>query len=306
MLFIITGATGNVGSHLIPILRQNNLKTHCIVRNQSKASDLESQGCSTSIANLNKLTSTANALERAAQDGPCTLFLLHPESFTTDLFVEAERFANNVAKAIHAAGKNIRRVVFLSTLGAEVSKGTGFLRTSHIIEEILTRELSNVCELFFIRAAYFFENWEMSISAVRNDAEAKAIQSFIPRADQKLHMVASKDIAACIARWMMKDSDGVGSVRVVQIVGPEEYSPRDVAVAVGEALNRRDIGVECIGEEGVRGLGKQLGWSETAIKAWLETIEFLKNGGADIGEALLLEKGRVTISQFCDEVVKRQ
>ncbi|KND02161.1 uncharacterized protein SPPG_02653 [Spizellomyces punctatus DAOM BR117] len=293
MIYIVTGSTGNVGTHLVSYLRSHNLRTHCIVHSASKAPGLEKEGCTTSIADINNPSDLSAGF---SHDSPSTVFFLHPEDFSRDIFTEAGRTANSFVQAVRSAG-NVKRVIFLSTLGAELASGSGFLRTCHIIERILQKELE--CETIIIRAAYFMENWALSLAAVKDGQNI--LTSTVPNVGDKLAMVAASDIAHVIGDWMVKEQVDKG-IKVVQVVGPDEYAPQEVANAAARIL-KRDVSVEYIGEQGIRNLGKQLNWSEVTLQAWIETAKILGDRRINLvhGDDILLVRGTKSLTEFCSE-----
>ncbi|TPX69989.1 hypothetical protein SpCBS45565_g02010 [Spizellomyces sp. 'palustris'] len=293
MIYIVTGSTGHVGTHLVSYLRSRNLRTHCIVHSANKAPGLKDKGCTTSIADINNPSDLSAAF---SHDTPSTVFFLHPEDFSRDIFIEAEKTANSFLQAVRSAG-NVKRVIFLSTLGAELPSGTGFLRTSHIIARILLKELE--CETIIVRAGYFMENWALSLAAVKDGQ--RVLTSTVPNVGDKLAMVAASDIAHTIGDWMVKEEMDKCS-KVVQVVGPDEYAPQDVADAAARIL-KRGVKVEYIGEQGIRDLGKQLNWSDVALQAWMETTKILGDRRLNLvqGEDILLVKGTKSLNEFCSE-----
>jgi len=79
-------------------------------------------------------------------------------------------------------------------------------------------------------AAYFMENWASALPTIN--------QGILPTfllADRATPMVATRDIGIAAARLLV---DGSSGKRIVQLAGPQEYSPRDVAAALGRVVGK--------------------------------------------------------------------
>ncbi|KAJ3041791.1 hypothetical protein HDV00_008681 [Rhizophlyctis rosea] len=306
MRYFVTGSTGQVGSVVVSSLRAQNLPTHCLVHTPSKAEALQAQGCTTTIGDVNNLDQLIEALTPPPNDPTqkSTVFFLHPENFQHESLVkEAKKTAQTFVTALQKV-PSVSRIIFLSTLGGDIPTNTGFLRSSHEIESVLTSSLS--IPTLMIRAGYFFENWIFPIKSVAA-GETDTLQSIIPDeiVDQPMAMVAALDIGSYVAEWMRRED--WGNTKVIQVVGPSEYSARNVADVVGRVVGR-EVDVRSLGEEGIRGMGKSMGWSEGSIEAWIETSECFKKGlivPPVEGEGKIVVRGEVAFEEFCRNILAK-
>jgi uncharacterized protein YbjT (DUF2867 family) len=83
----------------------------------------------------------------------------------------------------------------------------------------------------FVRAAYFMENWGGSLFGVAQGV----LPSFL-LADKAIPLVATRDIGIAAARLL---AEGGSGKRVIELAGPREYSPRDVAAALASPRRRK-------------------------------------------------------------------
>jgi uncharacterized protein YbjT (DUF2867 family) len=74
------------------------------------------------------------------------------------------------------------------------------------------------------------ENWGGSLQAV----EQGVLPTFL-LADKAIPMVATRDVGAAAARLL---AEGGSGKRVIELAGPCEYTPRDVAAAVGRIVGK--------------------------------------------------------------------
>jgi uncharacterized protein YbjT (DUF2867 family) len=131
-----------------------------------------------------------------------------------------------VAGAVRAAA--VPHVVFLSSIGAQHADGTGPIRTVHFGEKALA---DTGAATTFVRAGYFMENWAAVLPAAKGDG---VLPSFLPAAHPQ-PMVATRDIGAISARALLAGGRGR---RVIELAGPVDTSPDDVAAALSRILGR--------------------------------------------------------------------
>ena len=94
-MYVIAGATGNVGSVAASELLRNNRPVRVIVRDSMKGETFERQGAEVAVGTLDDVEFLTGALKGA--DGA---FLLVPPNFTTDDF---PTFQQNLADGIGTA-----------------------------------------------------------------------------------------------------------------------------------------------------------------------------------------------------------
>jgi uncharacterized protein YbjT (DUF2867 family) len=82
----------------------------------------------------------------------------------------------------------------------------------------------------FVRAAYLMENWAASLSAV----EQGILPTFLDL-DKAIPQVATRDVGMAAARLL---AEGGAGNRVIELAGPREYSPRDVAAALERIVGK--------------------------------------------------------------------
>lgn len=220
-MYIVTGASGQVGSALVKELSKNGMPVTAVLRNRDKVG-MFSSSVQVRIADV----FDADALAKAFGGGD-TVFLLTPESFhSDDVLGDGRRMIAAYRKAIEQAG--IRRVVGLSSMGAHLENDTGNLMISHWLEHAF-EGLS--VETVFIRPAYYYSNW----LAYADVAKEYGILPTFFESQQKISMVSPQDVARFAASVMM---DSQFSTKVIELVGPRKYSAQDVARIYGKCFDR--------------------------------------------------------------------
>jgi len=165
------------------------------------------------------------ALERALKGAEGAYVLLPPSFSSSQVRVDNDRRAKTIATAVD--GADVSHIVVLSSVGAQLPDGTGPVLSLHDAEATFSRTRAAVT---FLRAAYFMENWGGSLYAVGQGA----LPTFL-LADKAFPMVATRDIGLAAARLL---AEGGSGKRVIELAGPHEYSPRDVAAALGRVVGK--------------------------------------------------------------------
>lgn len=221
-MFVVAGASGNTGKIVAKRLLAAGKKVRAIVRHPDKAKDLADQGAELVSADL----SDRAAFEKALV-GASGLYLLSPPDMgAQDFLKERTALLGSVASAVKAAG--VPHTVFLSSVGAHRTSGTGIILTTHAGEKALREAGVNFTAL---RAGYFVENWGSVIPVAKQDG---VLPSFLP-GNKAAPMVCTVDIGTAAADLLL---EGANAPRVVELSGPRDVTPAEVAQALGKILGK--------------------------------------------------------------------
>jgi NAD(P)H dehydrogenase (quinone) len=218
-VYAITGITGKVGSIVARTLLAAGLPVRAVVRDSDKGRPWADKGCEVAVASI----SDADGLTKAFS-GAEAVFLMTPPDFDPEPGFPKTHEA--IAAVKHAAaGARPGKVVFLSTVGAQVAE-FNLLNNSKITEEGLRTVPVPVA---FLRAAWFMENASWDVEA----AKAGVVPSFLQPLDHPIPMVATIDIGSTAADLLRESWRGL---RIVELEGPRRYSANDVAMGFAEAV----------------------------------------------------------------------
>ncbi|MDL2263051.1 NAD(P)H-binding protein [Synergistaceae bacterium OttesenSCG-928-I11] len=221
-MIVVLGATGRVGSAVVKKLLEYGQPVRAVVRNGAKAAELKERSVDVEVADFFDL----GALKRAFR-GAKAVFLLTPENPASEDFLGDTRIVlQNYREAIQVAG--VGRIVGLSSFGAQHSGGTGNLEASYMLEHAFA-ELD--AEQTFVRATYYYSNWMGYWDLAR---ESGVLPTFFPT-DMKIPMISPADVGAFIADLLAGKRE---RKPMMEIAGPESYSPDDVAGEFRKALGR--------------------------------------------------------------------
>ena len=260
-MFAIAGVSGNTGSVVAGELIRRGKHVRVIVRSAEKGEPWKARGAEVAIASVDD----GEALTRALSGVEGAYLLSPPDLASNDLIERGRLVGDAFARAIRASG--VKNVVFLSSIGAQHEKGTGPVRSLHQIEQRLIPLGINVT---LLRPPYFMENWGASLGTA---AAQGVLPSFLP-ADLRFPQIATKDIGVAAADALEHPSNGV---RIIELAGPEDYTPAEIAKTVGGILGK-DVNAAVGPLDAVVPTFTSFGASEHIASLFREMYEGLING----------------------------
>jgi uncharacterized protein YbjT (DUF2867 family) len=251
MKYLITGATGNIGSRVVERLLTSGVRPRILVRDPKKAQTRFDDRVEIAVGDLADAASLAAALQ-----GVTHLFLVHSGA---DL---AQRDAL-AAAAARSAG--VKRLVKLSTMDVQQQNiGTGVW---HARGEAAVRE-SGV-GFTFVQPSGFMDNalaWAPVIKAGRGICSATG--------EGRIAFIHPQDIAdVSVAALTAAEYEG----RSLPITGPEALSYAQMVVMIGEVVGRR-IGFQQISDEEERGRWLARGESAESADYHLSIFRAIREG----------------------------
>jgi NAD(P)H dehydrogenase (quinone) len=222
-MYTVIGITGNTGGKVARTLLANGQKVRGVVRNAAKAAEWRTRGAVIVAADLSDKQQMARAF-----DGSEGVYIMLPTYFEAeDMFAENTRNLGSLKHAILASG--VRKVVFLSSIGAERETGTGAILKLHEMEDTFSSlQISTVA----IRAGWFMENFHGLIPSAR---ETGVLSSFLDPLDLRVPMIATRDIGTLAADLLQQTWSGH---RVIELAAQPPLSPIDVASTFSKVFDR--------------------------------------------------------------------
>lgn len=211
---LVTGATGNVGSHLVGELHRRGQPVRAFARDAAKARALLGDDVELAIGDYGDPSSVA-----AAFDGVDRLFLLTPSH------PDMVSYERSVLEAATAA--NVQRVVKMSTNAADPRSDGRFARWQGQCEELL--RASGIPSVI-LHSSFHMTNVLASAESIR-----RAGMIYAPLEDAKIAMIDRRDLAA-VAALALTEDDHEG--RIYHLTGPEAITYHDVAVEVSRVLGK--------------------------------------------------------------------
>ena len=217
------GITGRVGGAIAENLFARGESIRAIVRNPQKAAHWRDRGAEIAVADFEDPNAVASAFEGA--DG---VFLMLPPDFApAPGFPETRKILASYHAALSRALP--KKAVYLSSIGAEQTSGLGLITNSHLLEQTLgDLPIAHA----FLRAGWFMENHAWDVATAQS--EGRVFSNLYPL-HRKFSLVATADIGKAGADVLRQEWTGT---RYIEVTGPEQYSPNDIAQALSGALGR--------------------------------------------------------------------
>lgn len=287
-MFAILGATGQTGSVVAETLLAQKQQVRVIVRSAEKGARWKAQGAEVAIASYEAGAALTDALK-----GARGVYLLVPPNYPAAAWLAEQRRAmDNAAAAVRAGG--VEHVVFLSSIGAQLPEGTGPIRASRYGEQVIGKVARHVT---ILRPPYFMENW----IPVLGLAKAQSVLPTFLAPGTKIPMISTRDIGRIAAEQLIAGGQGR---KVLELTGPQEYSPNDVAAALGVILSRT-VTAQQASLDAVVPMFKSLGVSDEAAKLFEEMYRSLGQGVIRYEQAdSAFIRGRVTLAEAIKSFVQ--
>lgn len=285
-MFVITGANGQTGSAIANTLLGRGKSVRVVLRRAEQAAAWEARGAAVCVADLANEADLVHAFAGAE-----AAYLMNPPAYQADdLLVRA----SVVHRALIAAAERavVPRVVALSSVGAQHSSGTGNILTTHDFESRLAASRLAVTVL---RAASFIENWRWFLGPALVNGQ---LPSLFQPLDRRLPMVSVRDIGEAAAALLENPTGGI-----VELHGPEEYSPHDAAVELTR-LSRRTITAHTVPRAAWAEDFRKAGYSESAVNAFCEMFDGFNNGRVAFEGAHQARRGVATLGEALRGLVR--
>ncbi|MFE0747419.1 NAD(P)H-binding protein [Gordonia sp. NPDC058843] len=227
-MYTVLGATGTVGAQVVTHLIDRGHRVRAVGRSPERLHALARLGAHPAVADMTDSSALTDAMR-----GSSAVFVMQPADHTaTDHLTSQRTMTDAIVRAVRESGT--QRVVALSSVGAEISSGTGFLVGLHILEEGLA-SLPAV-EVLALRAGWFYDNARAYLPVMQN--AGLVADSLDP--EVRVPMVATRDIAAAAADALVGTGWGGGhSVR--EVLGPVDVDQLTVTSVLGHAFGLPEL-----------------------------------------------------------------
>lgn len=271
---LVTGATGNVGRHVVAALREGGAEVRAAVHEPAPSVDVEQVG----------LDFGDPATFGPAVAGCDGLFLMRPPAIS-----RVGPTLNRLTDVAAAAG--VGHVVFLSVAGADRNRIVPHHRAErHVIRSAM--------DWTILRPGFFAENLS---GAYRRDILGGRV--FVPAGDGRVAFVAGRDLGEVAALALLRPAEHAR--QAYHLTGPQALGFTDVAGLLSAALGRHVAYTPASALGYARHLrGQGLPPAQVAVQTVLHLG--LRRGDAEAVDptlARLLGRPATTLEQFIAEHV---
>lgn len=262
-MIVITGATGKTGSKIAERLLEKGQKICLIGRTEEKLIPFRKKGAEIKVGDLTDQAFFTRALNHAE-----ALYLLIPPNFSTDnVRAYYNKMGDIAVSSIISSG--VKKVVFLSSLGAELGSGTGPVVGLHDVEQKLN--ILKDVDMVFLRPGYFMENILTNIPLMVQ----KHINGGTAKPDSQISMIATTDIAAKAAE-LLADRTFTGHT-IVDLFG-DIITSREATKIIGNAINSGELPYMHFSDQDSIASMKEMGLSENIASSFAEMSHAFDKG----------------------------
>jgi len=254
-MIAITGATGQTGSKVAGLLLKKGIKIRVLGRSGEKLKYFKELGAEVAVGDQ-----ADSAFLTGAFSGCDAAYLLIPPKFdTTDFRAYYNQLGSAAVTAIRESG--LKKVVFLSSLGAELSGGTGPVVGLHDIE-LKLRQLTET-DVAILRPAYFMENTLWNIPLIKQmKINGNSVPPEVPFA-----VISTRDIAEKAAE-LLESPLFLGQI-IIELFG-DRISYGDITQLIGTAIGIPNLPYVKFTDEDVVKSMKESGLSDNMARSFVE------------------------------------
>lgn len=231
--YAVLGATGKVGYAMVRKLVESGHVVRAVGRDSRKLSELKRMGAESYASSLEEVSELAKIFKEAD-----AVFTMLPPLMTVGTEAMQDKIGETVAQAIKKS--DVKYVVNMSSLGADLKSGTGVVEALYRNEQRLNKLGINVMHL---RASMFMENFFWATQEI----EMQGTLTSSRRKDLPISYIATEDIAMKACELMEKPSFSKNNY--LELYGPEVLSGEQVAGILSKACQRPVRYVQCSYEE---------------------------------------------------------
>jgi uncharacterized protein YbjT (DUF2867 family) len=262
--YVVLGATGHTGKPIALGLLERGHTVRIVSRHTSMATDLIEKGAKHFAGD-----STNPLFLTEVFDGAEALYALIPFDVATPDYTQMQvKHVNSIAQALR--GSAIKYAVTLSSVGAHLPAGAGVVQGLHTMEELF----NNIpgINILHLRATYFLENTLSMAGMVKQ----MGMMGSPVRADLKVPMVATKDIAAAaLTHLLTKDFSGKS---YEYILGNREYTYAEIAQIYGRTIGKPDLKYVQFPFADAKKAMMQMGMGESVVDKLNEFVKSMNDG----------------------------
>jgi uncharacterized protein YbjT (DUF2867 family) len=225
MKIAVTGSLGHISRPMAASLIGKGHEVTIISSNPDREKEIRDVGADAAIGNV-----LDKDFLRKTFEGMHIVYTMIPPDFkTADPIQRYVDIGEAYAAAIKEAA--VKKVVHLSSWGADKESGTGFIVGSHLVEKIFD-QLSGIA-MTYLRPASFYYN----LYAYREMIRYTGMIATNYGEDDPLVMVSPKDIAEAVVEEMEHDHEG----KKIRYVASDEKTCTEIAAALGKAIGKPDL-----------------------------------------------------------------
>lgn len=266
MKIVVTGSLGHISKPLTEKLVQKGQTVTVISSHPERQLAIETLGATAAIGSIEDvdfLTATFTGADTVY----CMVPPGNPFDSGHDVIATVDKLATNYVQAIQQSG--VKRVVYLSSIGAHTDKGNGILVFHYNAENIMGKLPADVA-IAFMRPVGFYYNLLSFINPIKTQGVIASNYG----ADDIVPWVSPIDIATAVDEEITQSFTG----RKIRYVASEEISCHEVARILGAAIGKPDLTWIVIPDEQLLSGLKAIGMNPQFAAGYVEMNAAMHNG----------------------------
>jgi uncharacterized protein YbjT (DUF2867 family) len=260
--YVITGSIGHISKPIVQGLVNAGKNVKVITSSIDRAKEIEKLGATAEVGSVHD----HEFLKRAFANTEVVYTMIPPIWVTDNWRASQNEVGRNYAEALKF--NNVKYVVNLSSIGADIGNGIGPVDGVYDFEQMLNKiPAINVKHL---RPSFFFYNLLAQIPLIKQ----AGIMGANYGEEEKLFLVHTNDIASAALEELLNVNFSGSSVRY--IIG-DERSGKEIAAVLGKAINKELPWVVFSDEEQRQGL-IGAGLSATHADGYTQMGKALRDG----------------------------
>lgn len=291
MKITISGSLGNIGKPLAAKLIASGHQVTIISSNADRIEAIEALGAKAAVGSVNDV----DFLKKAFAEADAVFAMTPPNMGGSNVIANTTDAGKAFAAAIKAAA--VKRVVMLSSIGADLPDGNGPIAGIYNIEKIY-ETLENI-SLTYLRAGNFYTNLYNDIPMIKG---AGIIGSNYP-STVVIPFAHPQDIANAAAQELEKMTPGTN----IRYIISDLRTAGDVAKVLGEAIGKPELPwIEFTDEQALSGM-QQAGLPQEIAALYVEMGSGIRSGKLSedfLGSKSAVE-GKIKLEDFAKEFTAR-
>ncbi len=294
MKIVVTGSLGYVSTPLIQDLVKRGHLVTVISSNAEKQTAIEALGAKAAIGTMEDagfLTETFTGADAVyCMLAPYGNFA-DPDNNADAVARRADLVASNYVQAIEHSG--VKRVVYLSSVSADMENGNGLIAIHHRAEKMLSTLPADV-SISFIRPGGFYKNLLLFVNMIKTEGRIAAGYG----GDDPTLLVSNIDIADAIVQELESQAAG----RRVRYVASEALTYNEVAATLGAAIGKPDLKWDLLTDEQEFNRYKAIGMGDSFARKFVEMNASIHSGRfyEDYNRHKTIS-GKIKLKQFAEE-----
>jgi len=270
MKIIVTGSLGYVGKPVAEELIAKGHSVTVISSNAGKQKDIEAMGAKAAIGTMDDADFLTETFTGA--DAVYCMLALHgsfadPDNSASKIIAQAEAVTNNYVEAIERSG--VKRVVYLSSIGADMKKDSGLIIIHHNAENILSKLPADV-NISFMRPSGFYKNLFAFVPSIKSQG---IIAASYGGEDINI-FVSDIDIADAIVEELESQAAG----RKIRYIASDVVTCNEAADILGTAIGKPDLKWVTISDEQQLNGYKAHGMNDSLAQQFVEMNASIHKG----------------------------